>query len=204
VLVRRTAYETCGAFPLDLPHAGDWYLWCAFAAAGDVAYVAEPLIFYRTHGGQMSTNLHDKKMALVRADQDRVRWRLKEMADHAGLKSVAKACVDHLALRAAIDLATRSPVPGPDDLRGEIDALPERYLGSVERREYLASVVRQAADQLYGSGNLGAARTYYRAALSGDPSQHSLRAKLLLARLGPAGAALRRAFAGVRSRKAAG
>src|SRR5206468_243779 len=40
-MVRRACYQKCGAFPLDLPFAGDWYLWMLFALSFDVAYFAE-------------------------------------------------------------------------------------------------------------------------------------------------------------------
>ena len=204
VMVRRSCYETSGLFPLDLPHAGDWYLWCAFAAIGDVAFVAEPLVCYRVHGANMSLNLLDKKMALVRADQNGVRWRLKEMAERAGLSAVADACLERLAHRAAVDLAGEVPAPSPEKVRRDIEALPERQLESSQRKNYIASVVRQAADQLYQRGDFEAARSYYRAALEDDPRQHAVRAKLLLARLGPAGRALRDAVRGLRTPKAAG
>src|SRR5688572_8994109 len=42
-LVRRECYEQLGGFPLDMPWAGDWYLWCLFALYYDVAYFAEAM-----------------------------------------------------------------------------------------------------------------------------------------------------------------
>jgi glycosyltransferase involved in cell wall biosynthesis len=204
VLVRRRCYEQAGAFPLDLPHAGDWYLWCAFAALGDVAYVADPLIYYRVHGSQMSVDLKGNKLALVRNDQSQVRWRLKEMADRAGYSDVSQQCLERLAHRWAVDLALGATVPSPHETRDAIAAIPEKYLQAREHAPFLASVLRQSADQLYENGKVDLAKAYYRAALADDPWQPGVRAKLLLALLGPAGVALRRQLRGARATKAAG
>jgi glycosyltransferase involved in cell wall biosynthesis len=203
VMVRRRCYEEAGAFPLDLPHAGDWYLWCAFATLGDVAYVADPLIYYRVHGTNMSLNLRDTRMALVRADQSQVRWRLKEMADRAGFAEVSRQCLTRIAHRWAVDLAEGDPVPAPQEIRGTVAALPENHLRPGERAGFLASLLRQAADQLFEHGNLEGAKAYYRAALADDPWLMIDRAKLLLVLLGPPGVALRKSLRTSRPTKAA-
>jgi hypothetical protein len=204
VLVRRRCYEQGGAFPLDLPHAGDWYLWCAFATLGDVAYVDDALIYYRVHGSQMSVDLKGNKLALVRGDQSQVRWRLKEMADRAGYHEVSQQCLERLAHRWAVDLAEGASVPAPAEIRKTIAALPEKFLQPRERAPFTASLLRQSADQLYEHGKVDLARVYYRAALADDPWLPTVRAKLLLTLLGPAGVALRRHLRGARAPKAAG
>jgi glycosyltransferase involved in cell wall biosynthesis len=204
VLVRRRCYAEAGAFPLDLPHAGDWYLWCAFAMLGDVAYIADPLIYYRVHGTNMSLNLRDTRMALVRGDQSQVRWRLKEMADRAGYAEVSRQCLVRLAHRWAVDLSEGAVVPAPQEIRSAVAALPENHLRPHERAGFLASLLRQSADQLFEHGSLAGAKAYYRAALADDPWLMFDRAKLLLILLGPPGVALRKALRHGRAAKVPG
>jgi glycosyltransferase involved in cell wall biosynthesis len=80
-LVRKECYERVGVFPLDLPFAGDWYLWCAFALHYDVAYFAEPMVNYREHTesmtGQFIAEALERRAggALAHEGDDRPGWR---------------------------------------------------------------------------------------------------------------------------------
>jgi glycosyltransferase involved in cell wall biosynthesis len=93
-MARRACYDKMGVFPLDLPYAGDWYLWCLFALHFDVAYFTEPMVNYRLHGMSMTSHT-----ALRRKLEDNlaVRWRIKRLAQDARLKLIAKRCLDSLA-----------------------------------------------------------------------------------------------------------
>lgn len=50
VVFRRATYEQAGGADESLRICGDWKMWCSLFLQGDVAYVAEPLNYYRFHG----------------------------------------------------------------------------------------------------------------------------------------------------------
>lgn len=91
-LVRRECYDRVGAFPLDLPFAGDWYLWCIFALHYDVAYVAEPMVNYREHSQSMTDTLISQDVRLLSRDDLAVRWRMKSLIEQAGDQVLAQYC----------------------------------------------------------------------------------------------------------------
>jgi len=49
VVFRRDAYDAVGGVDESMRLCGDWKLWCALLAKGDVAYRAEPLNQFRRH-----------------------------------------------------------------------------------------------------------------------------------------------------------
>jgi hypothetical protein len=55
-IIRRSAYEAVGGYDSSIRYTLDNTLWAQLCGAGDVAYVAEPLYGYRTHGANMSHN----------------------------------------------------------------------------------------------------------------------------------------------------
>ncbi|MGE3175387.1 MAG: glycosyltransferase family 2 protein [Planctomycetota bacterium] len=58
MLVRRSALEQAGAFDEapELVATEDYDLWLRLARREPIAYMAEPLAFYRVHGGSLSAN----------------------------------------------------------------------------------------------------------------------------------------------------
>jgi glycosyltransferase involved in cell wall biosynthesis len=91
-LVRRECYERVGVFPLDLPFAGDWYLWCAFSLYYDVAYFAEPMVNYREHSESMTESLIGEDVRLLARDDIAVRWRIKRKLERAGYTGLTQYC----------------------------------------------------------------------------------------------------------------
>jgi Glycosyl transferase family 2 len=55
-IVRRSAYTACGGYDASIRYTLDNTLWAQLCGQGDVAYVAETLYGYRTHGSNMSHN----------------------------------------------------------------------------------------------------------------------------------------------------
>ncbi|MBF2067346.1 MAG: glycosyltransferase [Calothrix sp. C42_A2020_038] len=49
VMIRRTLFESAGRFDEQLRLVADWMLWVKLLLVSDVAYVAEPLNYFRTH-----------------------------------------------------------------------------------------------------------------------------------------------------------
>jgi hypothetical protein len=56
VVVRRRALETTGVFDPLLRHIADWDLWIRLGMLGPPAVVDEPLVAYRLHTGNASTD----------------------------------------------------------------------------------------------------------------------------------------------------
>jgi glycosyltransferase involved in cell wall biosynthesis len=49
VVFRKAAYDLTGGADESLRICGDWKLWCSLMLNGEMAYVAEPLNYFRTH-----------------------------------------------------------------------------------------------------------------------------------------------------------
>jgi glycosyltransferase involved in cell wall biosynthesis len=91
-LVRRQCYDRVGVFPVDLPFAGDWFLWCAIALHYDVAYFAEPMVNYREHSLSMTDTLIADDIRKLSRDDFEVRWRMKENIEKVGDDGLAHHC----------------------------------------------------------------------------------------------------------------
>lgn len=198
VMVRRNCYARAGDFPLDLPHAGDWYLWCAFAFLGRVAYFDEPLVYYRTHASSMSTEMHERKTELVREDQAKVRWRVKSMADHAGFTEVSAACVEALTLSYADRFARDEVCLSPEDLSQRVQSVLEFYARPNERARIAASIYGLLADNFFSRRRHALAKYFYLKALPHTDHRAIYMTKLALLRLGRPGATIRRMAARLR------
>jgi glycosyltransferase involved in cell wall biosynthesis len=48
-LLRRQIFEQCGRFDENLRLVADWMLWCQMLLISDIAFVAEPLNYFRKH-----------------------------------------------------------------------------------------------------------------------------------------------------------
>lgn len=54
VMIRRRCFEILGRFDEDLSYSPDWEMWTRIALHYDVAYIAEPLACYRSHGENLT------------------------------------------------------------------------------------------------------------------------------------------------------
>jgi len=198
VMVRRRCYETAGKFPLDLPHAGDWYLWCAFAFCGDVAYLKEPMVCYRIHGSNMSSMLIAGKRHVVREDQAGLRWLLKDMAENAGFSEVARICVERLAKQYSVDLAEAAPTRTCESMVESIEAILERHARAEEREALRTRIFGLLGDRLFGRDRFIDAAYFYQQALRCSPQRWAYAAKLALLKMGHSGVLMRRAVGRVR------
>lgn len=76
-IVRRGNYEKRCAFPLDMPWAGDWYLWCLFSLYSDVGYLAEPMVAYREHEQSMTSKLWRENVAACCEEDVKIPWAIR-------------------------------------------------------------------------------------------------------------------------------
>ncbi len=78
VVVRKVVYEHVAGADESFRQCGDWKLWAAMALEGRVAYIAEPLNYYRFHEGSVRSN--SKRNGLEAAEALRViRWILERV-----------------------------------------------------------------------------------------------------------------------------
>jgi glycosyltransferase involved in cell wall biosynthesis len=106
-MVRRECYEKLGAFPSDLPYAGDWFLWCLFALHYDVAYFAEPMVNYRHHELSMTTYLTGERFAIRFKDGLAVLWRIRQRVQELGQKDLVDLCRHRIAYQYAHNILGR-------------------------------------------------------------------------------------------------
>ena len=78
VVFRRATYEQSGGADEGFQYCGDWKLWAAMALAGRVAYLGEPLNYYRFH--ESSVRSKSKKRAVdVTEPLQVIRWILQRV-----------------------------------------------------------------------------------------------------------------------------
>lgn len=64
MLLQRRALENAGPFDSTADVAADWDMWLRLSLSGDIAFVDEPVLRYRQHGGNASRKRHVMDSAL--------------------------------------------------------------------------------------------------------------------------------------------
>ena len=179
-MVRRSCYERITMFPLDLPFAGDWYLWSAFALFTNVVYLAEPMVSYRVHAANMTLDFKRRAEALVR-DEIAVLWRMKRLAESAKAKSVARVYARAIAWYYATHVAFRISRDWRYGMSlAEFEASLSTYAVHARERACIRSITYSfLADQYFAAADGHSARTWYRRALAERPRDLKTRLKLL-------------------------
>ena len=202
-MVRRECYEKMGVFPkaplwageeLDFTWAQDWYLWCLFAMAYDVGYLAEPMVCYRLHDLSVTSTLtkHETIRRCVTADIA-VPWMIKQKADELGLRRVSKYCRYGIAQAYGAHLASKQYRSSTSKMTpGEFeDSLCRSTRSEAERNWIRARTYAAVGDALFWRGDLPTARAMYADSLRKDWRMFGACAKLVLLSLGPIGRFLR-------------
>lgn len=199
-MVRRVCYDSISVFPPELFHTGDWYLWCVFALHFDVAYLAEPMVFYRTHGENMSLALRRRDDRVVRDNLRLARWRLRAKASEAGATQVVREFDAVLGRKYANEIAQRiyrGDAVGPTVADFE-SALRENVPDDRGRKRLRAAMFAALGDQAFRAGRFDDAKFNYAVSLAERRFQSTLWAKQALLLLGPIGVAVRKALAALR------
>jgi glycosyltransferase involved in cell wall biosynthesis len=184
---RKSAYVRVGYFPLDLPHSGDWFIWAAFALYGDVAYIPEPLVNYRQHEDSMSRDFSANKIDVLIYNEIAVRWRIKRMADEAGMHRVVAACRRTIAdeyvrrLRRENDPSNAFFAMTQDRVSKSIASFATTAREAARTR---ADVLEGLGDNARAARTLASARGFYAQAIATDPVRPKTWAKYAMARLG--------------------
>jgi glycosyltransferase involved in cell wall biosynthesis len=190
-MVRRECYEKVSLFPLDMPYAGDWYLWCVFALYYDVAYFSEPMVNYRSHNQTMTNVLTNQNYNFFR-DGIAVLTRIQEKARLNGFEAIVlkcNDCLDGMLLRYADQL----PLNDDNLINSTTNALEELLNDSPinERKKHIARFHAELAECYYDSGETAKARSCYMSALGKDWRLMKVWLKFLLLGLGKTGLRLR-------------
>ena len=78
VVFRRAIFERVGGADESLRMCGDWKLWVSMALSGKIAYLGEPLNYYRSH--ERSVRSESRKGALsVAEDLQVIRWIMNQV-----------------------------------------------------------------------------------------------------------------------------
>jgi glycosyltransferase involved in cell wall biosynthesis len=190
-MARTDAYRSAGGFPLDLPYSGDWYMWCVFALRGDVIALAEPMVNYRLHDGNMTHDFVRNPPAKMR-DEIAVRWRTLRLAEACGAKRVVASARSAISTDYAFRLTGRFPDgTACRQTPSQIEAsLAEHTRSRVERLRIRSATYAQLGDCLQLQ-DVEAATAAYRAALRSNPAALTTWLKLAVLAAGPAGFRLR-------------
>jgi glycosyltransferase involved in cell wall biosynthesis len=160
-MVRRSCYEKFGAFPLDMPYAGDWYMWCLFSLHYDVAYLADPMVNYRGHDLSMTNVLRNKDINILVKDNLNVLWRTLNNARNAMHHDVVAMCRKALAYEYA-RYVTGSKYAGYDmslpDLNHSVELLSN---SRAEAKDITARVFISVGDQYFGRGDINKSQRAY-------------------------------------------
>jgi len=188
-MVRRECYEQLGAFPLNMPWAGDWYLWCLFALHHDVAYFEEPMVCYRDHDLSMTNQLTRTQALACCEEEIEIQWDIKNRADKAGFAAMSGACLDAVShVYATATARKRFGLPTPIMTVDQFEESLCRNTASERERKWLRSSVFAAmGSEYYWQGDIAAAARSYDAALAVNPLQPRVIAKRGLMLLGGAG-----------------
>jgi glycosyltransferase involved in cell wall biosynthesis len=195
-LVRRECYDKLGNFPLDMPWAGDWYLWCLFALHYEVAYFAEPMVCYRAHELSLTSKLRKEDVGTMCEEDVRIPWAIKQKSDAAGFRNVSRDCLDAVAHVYARAIATKRYGMSEPSLTFEQfeDSLCRNTASESERERVRSRVYAAAGNEYYWQGDTLSAKALYRSALSKDLWMGSVYVKRLLLSLGRPGDYLRKSI----------
>jgi glycosyltransferase involved in cell wall biosynthesis len=190
-MVRKTCYDKYGAFPLDLPYAGDWYLWCLFALHCQVGYIAYPMLNYRQHDLSMTNHLMNKDILILIHDRLAVVWRTKIMAEEMGADAVVKRARQGIAMEYARFVG--APTYHPYQMNMEEF---KKSLNEFARTQEEASIIRAdfyeyLGDIQLGVGNSEQAKESYGLGVRANPFKLTVWVKWLLCQMGSFGVYLR-------------
>lgn len=192
-MARRECYDKHGFFPLDMPWAGDWYLWSLFALHYDVGYFAEPMVCYRDHALSMTTKLTRENLEACALEDVVTPWVIRQKAQEAGYSHLAKECFTAIAnTYARVIMSERYRKSGVMSLEQFEDALCRNTTLETERDWVRARVYARLGNEYYWQGDMALAKQIYQTALAKDPWMVAVHLKRVLLSFGKRGDYLRR------------
>ena len=199
-MARRACYEQISLFPLDMPWAGDWYLWCVFALHWDVGYFSEPMVCYRQHDRSMTAFLMEKSARGCFEEDVAVIWAVKEKADAAGMADVSRECLSAAGDVCGRNIACeRRGAEAPSSMLDSFEkALCKHTADQSEQRSVRGLVYAGMGNAYYWQGKPVQAEVFYNAALKENRFLFDVQIKRILLAFGCAGDFLRKSILGTR------
>jgi glycosyltransferase involved in cell wall biosynthesis len=193
-MVRRECYERISKFPLDMPWAGDWYLWALFALDHDVAYLPEPMVCYRVHELSMTTKLTREKLDACGAEEILIPWTVKEKSQQRGNLKLAKVCLSAIAHTYVRTIASELYRGSRGFMNfGQFEESLSMFTDSDAEKTWIrARVYAGVGNECYWREERDLAKEYYATALRLDRSLLSVRVKAWLLASGRLGDLLRK------------
>jgi glycosyltransferase involved in cell wall biosynthesis len=195
-MVRKECYDRVGLFPLDMPHAGDWYLWCLMALHYRVAYFSEPMVSCRVHDKSLTNLLNREEAAVCLRDELSVLWRVRSQAELADMPFLRRACDRSIAYRAARSLhcgPSGGGRPGLSSADFEL-ILSSHVADASDKKNIQALIHTSLGDEHYWQGEYRQASRSYWFGLKLRPWWLKTWTKYLLMGTGAFGIAARRLF----------
>jgi hypothetical protein len=195
-MVRRECYDKISFFSLNMPWAGDWYLWCLFALYYDIGYFVEPMLCYREHHAlSMTTKLNRESIEACAAEEISIPWIIWRKAQEAGYFGLAKECLSGIAQTYARVIANEryrdSSIMDFDLLE---DSLRQNTGSESERNWLRTRIYASVGNEYYWQGDLASAKQFYQMALKKNPWMVTVQIKWLLLFLGKRGDYLRKSI----------
>jgi len=199
-MARKDCYSKLSFYPLDMPYAGDWYMWCLFALHYDVGYLSEAMVLYREHGLSMTNSLKQQSARILIEDDLAVLWRIWNKVDELGLSTLVERCYDALANRYVLcasrevhDLGSyRLPIVDC------IQSVKRNAKNLRFERRLLARIFTRLADGWYWQGNYSGSLDSYCRSLSYEFVNVGVWLKIALLKAGGTGISLRRGLLDIR------
>lgn len=193
-MVRRKCYERLGGFPLDMPWAGDWYLWCLFALYYDVGYFSEPMVCYREHELSMTRKLWSECGGACCEQDVGVIGEIKRRSDESGFSHVSRECLAALAEVYARNIASKRY--GMKDAAMKLDEFENslsHWTQCRQERDWVRFRMYECAgDRFFHEGDMENSGWYYRMALKEKWFNVKIWVKFFLYKIGAPGGYLRR------------
>jgi glycosyltransferase involved in cell wall biosynthesis len=197
-MVRKQLYERFGAFPLDLPCTGDWYLWCLFALHSEVGYFAEPMVNYREHQLSISKAfMHEKNQERI-ADNIALGWHIKRAVEAAGHAWLIGGCEDLITDIYAGALNSHKYGNNSMSIMAFEQSVQAFSRNAEEKRKIITRSCVLAGDFAFTHGEREHSATLYATALRNTTLCHEAFIKYILLRLGFIGDYTRRGIATAR------
>ena len=194
-IVRRECYDRVSFFPLTMPWAGDWYLWCLFALYYDVGYFVEPMLCYREHHDlSMTTKLTQESLDGCAAEEILIPWIIRKRAIDGGYMSVANECLSAVA-QAYARIIVRERYRGSKFFMN-FEEMEESLRGFTssesEQNTIRTQIYERMGNEFYWQGDLESAKRFYQMALNKNPWKIGVHTKKLLLSFGKQGDKLRK------------
>lgn len=123
-LIRKECFDRCGRFNPSYFGSGDWEMWLRIAAQYDVGFAAQPLTFYRVHGGNAS-----HKLERIWKDDEQLRDWLNLQAEERSRRDPEKArlaLAHNWACLGTVRVLNGDPVRGRAAFRESLRLDPNR------------------------------------------------------------------------------